>query len=568
MKKIILLLFGFILSLHVANAQNITVFNYDGVTPASYDTWSDQITSVANPVSDGVNSSANVAEYNHNAQYSNVGIATTDIDARYYTSYQIKVYSPAAGTLQISCRNAADEVLNTYEVAQAATTGWTTITQNIFSSQTIKKIVIGFKPGVAPANDATDIIYLDDLTFIKTTEPEIYAENFSADIPTYSGFTGAPSTKMGKWSGGIDLETPADANIEINRYGAPSNNTTIHELNMNAGAATVTIPNINITGFNTFKLYFDNYAGTAIAPVIEYNNGGSWMPITVNQATSTWSTQSITLPALDNTQPLSLRFSSDATLEYFIDNLKLTGVPPPTITSFTPGSGEVGDSITITGTYFPYATGVSFNGVSAASFTIIDATTIGVKIPAGATDGTISVTTPSGTATSSTTFDVLTPTITSFTPGSGEVGDSITITGTNLSNATNVSFNGVNAASFTIIDATTIGVKVPASATDGTISVTTPSGTATSSSSFSVTVTGISAKNASLKVNVGPNPSSGIFNINTQETIDEIIVSDYLGNIISNSSNTQIDLSNQPDGLYFLTIISGDKKSVQKLAKQ
>lgn len=78
------------------------------------------------------------------------------------------------------------------------------------------------------------------------------------------------------------------------------------------------------------------------------------------------------------------------------------------------------------------------------------------------------------------------PTITSFKPSSGATGNKVTITGTNLSGATKVSFKG---AAATIIKdtATKITTKVPTGAKTGPIKVTTSGGTATSASSFKVT---------------------------------------------------------------------------------
>ncbi len=77
----------------------------------------------------------------------------------------------------------------------------------------------------------------------------------------------------------------------------------------------------------------------------------------------------------------------------------------PTITSFTPSSGGVGTSVTITGTSFTGATGVSFNGTP-ATFAVNSATQITATVPTGTTKGPISVTTPNGTATSASSFNV------------------------------------------------------------------------------------------------------------------------------------------------------------------
>jgi endonuclease G len=77
------------------------------------------------------------------------------------------------------------------------------------------------------------------------------------------------------------------------------------------------------------------------------------------------------------------------------------------------------------------------------------------------------------------------PGITSFTPASGLPNASVVIVGTNFNSASVVSFNGANAA-FTVNSGTQITATVPTNASSGLISVTTPGGTATSSSSFAV----------------------------------------------------------------------------------
>jgi hypothetical protein len=163
--------------------------------------------------------------------------------------------------------------------------------------------------------------------------------------------------------------------------------------------------------------------------------------------------------------------------------------PPPTIASFTPTSGPVRTIVTITGTNFTGASAVTFNTVSAA-FMVDSATSIRAEVPTGATTGRIHVTTPGGTATSASNFSVEgaapAPTIASFTPTSGPVGTAVTITGTNFTGASTVTFNTVSAA-FIVDSATSIRAEVPTGATTGRIHVTTPGGTATSASDFTVT---------------------------------------------------------------------------------
>ena len=81
------------------------------------------------------------------------------------------------------------------------------------------------------------------------------------------------------------------------------------------------------------------------------------------------------------------------------------GTPAPTISSFSPTSGGVGTSVSISGTNFTGATSVKFNGQS-ASFSVASSTSISATVPNCSSSGTISVTTAGGTATSGGTFSV------------------------------------------------------------------------------------------------------------------------------------------------------------------
>lgn len=86
---------------------------------------------------------------------------------------------------------------------------------------------------------------------------------------------------------------------------------------------------------------------------------------------------------------------------------KVDGAAAPTLTSFSPGSGAVGSSVSITGTNFTGASMVKFNGTS-ASFSVGSSTSITATVPSGATSGLISVIAPGGLATSSSSFTVTT----------------------------------------------------------------------------------------------------------------------------------------------------------------
>jgi len=150
-----------------------------------------------------------------------------------------------------------------------------------------------------------------------------------------------------------------------------------------------------------------------------------------------------------------------------------------------PTSGTEGTEIIILGTNLTGATEVSFNG-TAAAFKVVSSSEITTSVPAGATTGTVEVTTPSGTLNSNVAFRVR-PGITSFTPTSGAVGTSVTITGTELTQTSRVTFGGVKATTFTVNSDSEVTADVPTGAKTGKIAITTPGGTATSSGSFTVT---------------------------------------------------------------------------------
>jgi uncharacterized repeat protein (TIGR03803 family) len=69
-------------------------------------------------------------------------------------------------------------------------------------------------------------------------------------------------------------------------------------------------------------------------------------------------------------------------------------------------AGKVGSTVKILGTNLTGATKVTFNGKSAA-FSVLSKTYIKATVPAGATTGTVQVTTPSATLSSNVSFQVL-----------------------------------------------------------------------------------------------------------------------------------------------------------------
>ena len=157
---------------------------------------------------------------------------------------------------------------------------------------------------------------------------------------------------------------------------------------------------------------------------------------------------------------------------------------PPTVSSFSPTSGPTGATVTISGSHLGGSPSVKFNGVPANVVTSSD-NSLTVQVPSLATSGPITVTTSDGTVTTGSFTVLVPPTFAGLSPGSGVAGTAVTVYGAHFTGATAVTLNGA-AAQFTVVSDTQLTVTVPAGATSGPIAVTTPSGSATSSSAFTV----------------------------------------------------------------------------------
>jgi uncharacterized repeat protein (TIGR03803 family) len=157
----------------------------------------------------------------------------------------------------------------------------------------------------------------------------------------------------------------------------------------------------------------------------------------------------------------------------------------PTSVAAVASYGEEGSTVEILGQGLIGTTEVSFNGTS-AQFDALANTYLTATVPAGATLGPITVTTPSGKLVTKNAFRVL-PHITSFSPGSGPVGTVVTINGSGLKQALGVGFGDTVLAKFTVVSDSEVQATVPTGAKTGPVGVETKSGTAISSQIFTVT---------------------------------------------------------------------------------
>jgi hypothetical protein len=187
------------------------------------------------------------------------------------------------------------------------------------------------------------------------------------------------------------------------------------------------------------------------------------------------------------------------------DQFTYTAQAAPTVTAISASTGNTGGGnvITVTGTGFTGATGVSFGTVSASDFNVLSDTSLTATVPAQAA-GTVDVTVTTYGGTSSTgTADhyVYTaqsaPTVTGITPSSGYTigGDQVEITGTNFTGATGVNFGGVAATDFSVLSDTAIVATSPAATATGAvdITVTTYGGTSSTGSADRFTYNAVPA---------------------------------------------------------------------------
>ena len=161
----------------------------------------------------------------------------------------------------------------------------------------------------------------------------------------------------------------------------------------------------------------------------------------------------------------------------------------PTVSSFSPGSGITGSTVTINGTGFLPGATVKFGAKPAATVTFVSGTQLKAIVPNGAVTGKISVTTPAGTGTSAANFTV-TLSITGFTPASGPTGTVVTINGVGFNSSSTVKFNGHAATTVVHVSATQLKATVPSTATTGPITVTNttaPTGTVQSAVNYTKT---------------------------------------------------------------------------------
>jgi len=215
------------------------------------------------------------------------------------------------------------------------------------------------------------------------------------------------------------------------------------------------------------------------APFAATSNSPSFSGLA--EGTHTFEARAIDLAGNIDASPASFTWTVDTTSP---NTSVVSGPANPTASttaSFTFGSDEAGVSYEaqLDGAAFvPVANPTTYTGLSLGSHTV----NVRARDAAGNVDAS-----PASYAWVVVPATVM-PSISSFTPGSGPAGTSVVLTGSNFTGTTAVAFNGINASGFMVNSSTQITVTVPAGASTGPISVTTPGGTAASTQVFTVTL--------------------------------------------------------------------------------
>jgi hypothetical protein len=318
---------------------------------------------------------------------------------------------------------------------------------------------------------------------------------------------------------GTGSSSSAAGNSALYNYGVPP--PTVASVSPNTGPTggnqTVTITGTYFTGVTGAT--FGGVAATGLsAPTCDVNNVCTMTAVTPAHASGYVNvavTASVNGTSQTGVGPNAYSYASS----------------PPTVTAITPATGSTtgGTQVTITGTNFNGTPQVTIGGVAASQVTVVNSTTISAVTPAGTgTNVPVVVTTSFGSNTPANIFSYAAPvtppqaapTLTSVSPafGPSQGKTPVTIKGTNLTGATQVTFGGAAATSVVVVDAQTITALTPPGTVGPAVDVvvTTP---ATSTTTQTATLPG-----AYTYVNAAPTvtavlPNSGTVNGGTVVTV-------------------------------------------------
>lgn len=233
---------------------------------------------------------------------------------------------------------------------------------------------------------------------------------------------------------------------------------------------------------DTIRITGTNYSNVKTDNAVKFNGTNA----VVYAATAT--TLTVIAPATGTTGTVTISVKNAEA----VTGPTFTYIPLATITAISPQTGSPNDTVTITGTNFGTALtdNVVFFNTQVATVLTATATKLTVRVPAAGSTGSLALF--ANNAHEPVNSSIFTyknsPVLQNISPNQGNIGDVVTLTGTNFNttpNANVIYFNGIPSSALTAT-ATKLTVKVPTAATTGKVSLIVNGNNANSSLVFTV----------------------------------------------------------------------------------
>lgn len=236
------------------------------------------------------------------------------------------------------------------------------------------------------SNATTGVNRVDNVEQVYVSTPS-QAGNYTMTVSYTGTLTGTSQIYSLVVSGGVNVEANPPPVVTLD---SPA-----------TGAVILPGVPVTLTASATDKVIG---GGAGVVAGVEFFNGTTSLgivaapPYTLNWTPPASGSYTLTATATDTEGAVGSSLPVSLTV--------LAGDGSPAISGFTPSSGTAGDTVTLNGVNFAAVSALKFNGVDAL-YTVNSTTSITATVPAAATTGALTVTTPYGTATSATSFTVL-----------------------------------------------------------------------------------------------------------------------------------------------------------------
>jgi hypothetical protein len=314
MKKLLLISFTFISYIAFSQCVDPVISDFECDPPSN--PFSGAITSISNPVSGGINTSANVGQYTDDGTdgWDNLNIDYgTTIDLSTNNILKFKIYAPSS--IQVLAKiegGTAQEIWSDF----SAVNTWEEFTFDFSASagNGNTKVVLFFNADVTTGT-ASDIYYIDDLEWgaAPTTCVDPILSDFECTLPSQP-LTGAITTIANPVSGGINTSANVGEYIDNGTEGFDA-------LTIDYGTA------IDLSINNQLK--FKIYSPTSIQVLAKLEGGTAQEIWSSSSAVSTWEefTYDFSASAGNGNTKVVLFFNADVTTGtasdiYYIDDLE------------------------------------------------------------------------------------------------------------------------------------------------------------------------------------------------------------------------------------------------------